>query len=69
MARVYTCPFFRKGPEQLNKSELRCEGGKMRFPSKFAEEKFIRENCASKCFGENCSMNKMLQGYYEEEDK
>ena len=69
MARVYTCPFFRKGPEQLKKRELRCEGGKIRFPSESAEKKFIQENCASRCFGENCSINKMLQEYYEEEDE
>lgn len=69
MARAYTCPFFHKGPEQLRKSELRCEGGKVRFPSKCAEKKFIREHCASKSFGKNCSINKMLKEDYEKNER
>ena len=55
------CPFYHK--DGLDK--LFCEGGTIKFPDREARYEIVYNVCASERNHKNCTLYKMLMGYYD----
>ncbi len=64
MPLIMQCPFFRKNEQ----SELRCEGGTLKFPDKEARTRYLTEFCANSINWHKCTICRNLEDYYERKE-
>lgn len=59
--KYWLCPFFKwDGPEEIS-----CEGGRPRFPDKYAANAYMNDYCSGSW--KECTLAIALLKYYEEE--
>lgn len=64
MPLIMQCPFFTKNEQ----SELRCEGGTLKFPDKEARTRYLTEFCANSINWHKCTICRNLEDYYERKE-